>query len=124
MTKAAKDTYGCIHRSMLDMVALTRTDIDYYTLKGREMFNLKCINEGCTNGIVSLKWPKLRGIDDYGVYCPYVTRGECAEGDIIENKCLFVCCNTCTIKRQLKEKEMKNNSSLGGKRQRSRRSKG
>ena len=70
MTKAAKDTYGCIHRSMLDMVALTRTDIDYYTLKGREMFNLKCINEGCTNDIVSLKWPKLRGIDDYGVYYP------------------------------------------------------
>ena len=62
---------------------------------------------------------KSKGLNNYGVYCPYVTRGKGEEGNIPEDECFFVCCNTCAIKRIAAEEEMREKeekASFSGKR--------
>ena len=105
MSKAPTNTCGCQHHSMIEMTDLNAADIDYYTAPGEVMHNIHCSNPGCKNGPLSKNWPRPRGFRRYGVYCSYVTRGESSD-DYNEDRCTFVCCNECAIKRLLKEEEL------------------
>ena len=107
MTKAATNTCGCQHHSMIEMTDLNAADIEYYTAPGEVMYNIHCSNPGCKNGPLSKKWPQTRGLKRYGVYCSYVTRGDCSN-NYKEDRCTFVCCNECAIKRIFKEEELGN----------------
>ena len=119
LPEAPKNSHGCQHCAMMEMIDIHKSDIQYYCKQGEYFEGLVCSNEGCQNGVISVDWPKMKigSQVTYGKYCKYVTRGDETDNNKGGRACTFLCCSDCLQKRIEKEEQQ-----MGNGRKRSRRS--
>ena len=72
---APKNSCGCKHFAFSDMKVLKHTDVQHYSAneKMKDLFDRKCSNPGCKNGVFGTSWPikKIVGDRVQGYWCAY-----------------------------------------------------
>ena len=126
MSKAPKNSCGCEHHAMSEMSILDREHMVAYIGTDKKpgiLYGVSCAHKGCPHGLLSLQtWPRSTAVGvTYGVFCQYVARRELV-GNEEKQRCTFVCCNDCKIKREKEEENMNGEfNRRGGRRSRKRR---
>ena len=81
VTAAPPNSMGCKHCSMIDMKALSASDVIHHTIKSADKFlaDAVCSHTGCKNGTIGKHWPIDHTMKNntQGYWCKFALDGLC-----------------------------------------------
>ena len=78
-TKAPKNSFGCEHCAMSEMMKMSVSDFNYYLKKDETLHNQKCSGKNCTHGVTGRNWPieKVCGDQWQAYWCKFASTKLC-----------------------------------------------